>query len=117
ALAEASAQQAVLSRRSALAAAEARVAKAANTLDRSRIALEEAQRRLAETEVRAPFSGTLSGVTLVEGRLITSNEQIATLVDPTALEVSFRLSTAQYARLLDAGGTLTRAEVTVRLAV
>ncbi|MCB1359367.1 MAG: HlyD family efflux transporter periplasmic adaptor subunit, partial [Maritimibacter sp.] len=117
ALAEAAAQQAVLSRRSALAAAEARVAKAANTLARRQIAHEEARRRLAETEVRAPFSGTLSGVTLVEGRLITANEQIATLVDPTALEVSFRLSTAQYARLVDASGTLTRAEVTVRLAV
>jgi hypothetical protein len=72
---------------------------------------------LAETEVRAPFAGTLSGVTLVEGRLITANEQIATLVDPRALEVSFRLSTAQYARLVDVSGGLTRADVTVRLAV
>ncbi len=117
ALAEAAAGQAVLSRRSALASAEARVATAANTLARRGIALEEARRRLAETAVTAPFAGTLSGVSLVEGRLITANEQIATLVDPTALEVSFRLSTAQYARLVDGSGGLIRAEVTVRLAV
>lgn len=117
ALAAATAEQAVLSRRSSLASAEARVATAANTLARRGIALDEARRRLAETEIRAPFAGTLSGVTLVEGRLITANEQIATLVDPRALEVSFRLSTAQYARLVDAGGNLTRAGVTVRLAV
>ncbi len=117
ALAEAAADQAVLSRRSALANAEARVATAANTLARRGIALEEARRRLAETEVTAPFAGTLSGVTLVEGRLITANEQIATLVDPDALEVSFRLSTAQYARLVDDAGDLISADVTVRLAV
>ena len=117
ALAEAAADQAVLSRRSALANAEARVATAANTLARRQIALEEARRRLAESQVTAPFAGTLSGVSLVEGRLITAGEQIATLVDPDALEVSFRLSTAQYARLVDSTGGLIHAEVTVRLAV
>lgn len=117
ALAEAAGEQAVLSRRSALANAETRVATAANTLARRKIALAEARRRLAETEVRAAFAGTLSGVTLVEGRLLTANEQIATLVDPRALEVSFRLSTAQYARLVDDRGDLINADVTVRLAV
>lgn len=117
ALAEAGAEQAVLSRRSALASAEARVAQADNTLERRRIALEEAQRRLAETELHAAFSGTLTDVTAVEGRLLTANEQIATLVDPDALEVSFRLSTAQYSRLVADDGTLVKADVTVRLAV
>lgn len=117
ALAEAAAEQAVLSRRSALASAETRMATAVNTLERRRIALAEARRRLSETEVRAPFAGTLSGVTLVEGRLLTANEQIATLVDPSELEVSFRLSTAQYARLVDDSGQLINAEVTARLAV
>ena len=117
ALAAAAADQAVLSRRSALANAEARVSTAENTLDRRRIARAEAERRLSETQVTAPFAGALSGVSLVEGRLVTANEQIATLVDPAALEVSFRLSTAQYARLVDGAGDLIPAEVTVRLAV
>lgn len=117
ALAAAAADQAVLSRRSALATAEARVSTAENTLARRQIAMAEAERRLNETEVTAPFAGTLSGVSLVEGRLVTASEQIATLVDPSALEVSFRLSTAQYARLVDNAGDLIPAEVTVRLAV
>jgi len=117
ALAAAAADQAVLSRRSALATAEARVAQAENRLARSRISLEEAERRLAETEVRATFSGRLSNVNAVEGRIVTPNEQIATLVDPDALEVSFRLSTAQYARLVNDAGQLIDADVTVRLAV
>ena len=117
ALAAATAEQAVLSRRSALANAEARVAQADNRLARSRIALEEAERRLAETEITAAFAGRLSGVSAVEGRIVTANEKLATLVDPTALEVSFRLSTAQYARLVDERGQLLDAEVTARLAV
>jgi len=38
-------------------------------------------------------------------------------VDPTALEVAFRVSAAQYARLLDAAGALGHAPVTARLGV
>ncbi|OIP87422.1 MAG: efflux transporter periplasmic adaptor subunit [Rhodobacterales bacterium CG2_30_65_12] len=117
ALNAASAEQAVLSRRSALANAEARVAQAENALARRRIALDEAARRLAETELTAAFSGTLSNVTAALGRIVTPNEKLATLVDPTALEVSFRLSTAQYARLVDEAGRLVKADVTVRLDV
>ena len=84
---------------------------AATNLARARIAEEEAQRDLAETTLRAPFGATLSEVTLVEGRLVSANEKLAMLVDPDALEVSFRISTAQYARLLDADGQLIRAPV------
>ncbi|GGD37577.1 efflux RND transporter periplasmic adaptor subunit [Sinisalibacter lacisalsi] len=117
ALAAATAEQAVLSRRSALANAEARVAQADNRLARARISLEEAERRLAETEITAAFPGRLTGVNAVEGRIVTANEKVATLVDPTALEVSFRLSTAQYARLVDERGQLLDVDVTARLAV
>ena len=117
ALAEAAAQQAVLAKRSALASAEARLAQAANTLARRAIALAEAERRLAETELTAAFSGTLTDVKVVQGRVVTSNEQVATLIDAEALEVAFRVSTAQYARLLDPAGRLLQAPVTARIGV
>lgn len=117
ALSEASAQQAVLAKRSALAGAEARVSQAGNALARLRIALAEAERRLQETMVRAAFTGTLSGVTAVEGRIVTANEQLAMLVDPDDLEVAFRVSTAQYARLIDAVGALRPVAVAARLGV
>ena len=52
---------------------------------------------------------------MVEGRLVAANEKLALLVDPAALEVAFRVSTAQYARLLDADGALLPAPVTVAL--
>jgi len=117
ALAEASAKQSVLSRRQALAQAEARVDQAAATLQRVNIALAEAERRLAETELYAAFTGTLSDVTVVEGGLVQNNERLAELVDPDALEVSFRVSTSEYTRLLDDAGKLIPSEVSVTLDV
>ncbi len=110
-LAEAQAAQAVLSRRQALAQAEAELDQARNTLDRRRIGLAEAERRLADTRILAEFAGTLADVSAVEGGLVSTNERLAQLIDPAALEVSFRLSTSQYARLLGPGGRLLQAEV------
>ncbi|EPX76547.1 efflux RND transporter periplasmic adaptor subunit [Salipiger mucosus] len=114
-LSASSSRQAVVSQRQALAQAEARVDQADTALTRARIAREEAQRRLDETEIRAEFAGQLSEVTVVSGRLVSANEQLAMLVDPDALEVAFRVSTQQYARLLDAQGDLRDAPVTAVL--
>lgn len=116
-LAAASARQAVLSRRLSVASAEARIDQAATRLARAEIALDGAERDLDETELRAAFDGTLSEVSLVEGHLVSANEKLALLVDPDALEVAFRISTAQYARILDANGKLVQAPVTVSLDV
>ncbi len=116
-LAAASARQAVLSRRQAVAAAEARVDQAATHIARTAIELQTAQRDLDDTTLRAAFDGTLSEVSLVEGRLVSANEKLAVLVDADALEIAFRVSTAQYARLLDESGALIPAEVRAALDV
>lgn len=116
-LAASAARQAVLSRRQALAQAEARIDQATTGIVRVEIAVAEAQRRLDETNISAPFGGTLSGASVVEGRLVSANERLADLIDPQDLEVSFRLSTAQFARLLDLQGEILKAAVTVTLDV
>ena len=116
-LSASSARQSVLTRRQSLAQAEARLDQARTALSRVDITLSEAERTLADTEVVASFAGTLSDVTVTEGGRVTANEQLAQLVDPDRLEVSFRVSTAQYTRLLDESGRLRRAPVTVTLDV
>ncbi|NVO57896.1 HlyD family efflux transporter periplasmic adaptor subunit [Rhodobacteraceae bacterium B1Z28] len=116
-LAAASAQQSVLTRRIALAQAESRVDQATTLFARVRIALEAAERDLDDMTIRAGFGGTLTDVTLVEGRLVAANEKLAELVDPNALEVAFRISTAQYVRLLDQDGALINGPVTISLEV
>jgi multidrug efflux pump subunit AcrA (membrane-fusion protein) len=116
-LAASSARQAVLARRLAVATAEARIDQAATKLARAQIALGEAERRLADTILSADFDGTLADVTVVRGGLVAANEKLASLIDGTALEVSFRVSTAQYSRLLDEVGRLSTTPVIVTLDV
>jgi multidrug efflux pump subunit AcrA (membrane-fusion protein) len=114
-LAAVQARQSVISRRQAVSQAEARVDQAASSLARAQISLATAQRDLADTTVMAQFDGTLQTVSLVQGRLVSANEKLAELVDPTLLEVAFRISTVQYARLLDDAGGLIAAPVRVSL--
>lgn len=114
-LAYANARAAVIARRQAEAQAEARVSQAQTALERQRINLSEAERRVAETEVSSTFGGVLSDTAAVVGGNVGMNERLARVIDPDALEVAFRLSTAQYLRLLDSGGDLIRAEAEIAL--
>lgn len=116
-LAASAARQAVLTRRQALTQAEARIDQAATRLVRMQIEVSEAERDLADATIQAPFDGTLSDTSVVEGRLVNANERLAELLDPNDLEVSFRLSTAQYSRLLDDTGVLGKAPITATLDV
>ena len=116
-LAASSAAQAVLSRRQSIAQAEARMDQARSRQNRLQIDLSEANRAVADTVIKATFDGILSNVTLVQGGRVSPNELIASLIDPTQLEVAFRVSTAQYARLLDEDGKLILSDATVALDV
>ncbi|MEM8802418.1 MAG: HlyD family efflux transporter periplasmic adaptor subunit [Pseudomonadota bacterium] len=109
------ADQALLSSRQGLAAAEARLDMAGTTVLRREIALSEAERRLSETEITAEFSGVLNNVQIVEGGLMSEGETLAELIDPDALELSFRLSTPQYTRFLTESGDLVGADVTASI--
>jgi hypothetical protein len=116
-LALSSAEQAVTGRRLALAQAEARVGRAAIAATRARIARDEAARNLADTVEYAPFGGMLAEVDAVRGRLVSANEKLALLIDPDMLEVAFRVSNAEFARLTDAAGELLPLEVSAGLEV
>ena len=116
-LAVSAAQASVLSRRQALAQAEARFDQANTHMARQAISLAEAERNLEDTTVVAAFDGILSDVTVSNGGRVTPNERFALLIDPTLLEVSFRVSTSQYARLLDDDGKLMKTPIAVGLDV
>lgn len=114
-LAASQARQVVIVARKAEAAAEARLDQAKTRITRAQIAFDEARRNLNDTQIYAKFPGTLSDVTVVEGGLVSVNERLGMIVDGDALEVSFRVSTAQYSRLTDAQGALMAAPLLVRL--
>lgn len=113
----ASAQQSVLSKRQALANAEASVDRAETDVLRAEIALDEAARGLADLTITAAFDGVLSDVSGALGSLVNTNEQVATLIDPAALEIAFSISTEQYSRLLEGHSALPELPVSVSLDV
>jgi multidrug efflux pump subunit AcrA (membrane-fusion protein) len=114
-LAVSTSRQAEVSRRQALAQARERVDQTAVTVTRARLALAEAERRLADSVLYAGIGGRVEGVTVVPGAVVTANEGLGRIVDPASLEVALRLSTAQYSRLLDDGGELMTSPVTITL--
>ncbi len=115
ALALASANQAILGKRQSQAQANARINRAKTATARQEIRLNEARRKLADTEVYAEFDGILSTVSLVSGGLVSPNEKLARLIDPSAIEVAFRVSNSQFSRLVAANGGKAAGDVTVRL--
>jgi multidrug efflux pump subunit AcrA (membrane-fusion protein) len=116
-LALSAARQQVIAREQARAAARARTAAADIALRRARLEVADAERALAETEMRAPFEGLLAEVDAVPGRRVSVNERLGLLIDPARLEAAFRVSRAEYARLLDDSGALPPLPVAVALEV
>lgn len=117
ALTHAAAEQSVLSKRQSLADKEAAVDSAKTAVLRAEIDLDEVKRTLNDMTVTAAFDGVLSDVSGALGTLLSGNEQFATLIAPEELEVAFRISTEQYARLVQDRDALPRMEVTVTLDV
>jgi len=105
-LAASNSEQAVVSRRSAYVAAKQRVAQAASAIQRAQLSVQTARRDSADTAVQAPFAGVLTEVSATLGSLVTPNETLARLIDMRSLEAAFRVSDAQYARMLNADGSL-----------
>lgn len=114
-LAASTAEQAVVSRRSAYVAAKQRVSQAATNIQRAQLDLESARRDSADTTIAAPFDGLLTEINATLGSLVSANERLARLIDMRSLEASFRVSDAQYARLLTADGKLAPLQAVVTL--
>lgn len=114
-LAVASLEQALNNRLQSVITARKRIERMDLTVQRAQLALEDAERVLNETTLTAPFYGYLAEVDATLGRRVSPSETLALLIDPSALEVRFSLSTAEFSRLLDDSGKLIKAPVAVTL--
>ena len=85
-----------LSRRESIQKAKLKLEQSGNFVNRVKLNLADAERLLKDTELYAEFDGRLAEVNVTSGGLVNNNERLAKLIDPNDLEVSFRLSTAQY---------------------
>jgi membrane fusion protein, multidrug efflux system len=111
----AGAEQSVLNRAQMVITARKRVERADLKHARANITLSDADRDVGDTRVTAPFAGTLTAVDATLGRLVAVNEKLGELIDPTALEVVFRVSNRQFSHLLDESGQLQPLPLKARL--
>jgi len=92
-------EQALATSRDMITVQEARVQKMNATIDRLQWRVEQAQRNLNSTVLKAPFKGIVRSSTAEIGRAITANDVVVSMYEAGSLEVTFTLTDAQYGRL------------------
>lgn len=76
--------------------------------------LKQAERNLNDTVLRAPFDAHVRNVNAEVGRLASTSDTVATLLDANRIEVKFTLSDQQYGRLLADGEGIAGRPVAIR---
>ncbi|MCC5979664.1 MAG: HlyD family efflux transporter periplasmic adaptor subunit [Salinarimonas sp.] len=97
------AESALEGRESQIAVFEAQRDQLAAARARLEFGVAQARRNLDDTVLRAPFDALITSPQAEEGKLVGSNDRIATLVAVDRLEARFALSDSQYARLASRG--------------
>lgn len=73
--------------------------------------IDKAQRDLNHTKVYASFDAYVQNSNMQIGQLVGTNEQVATLIDRSQMDIVFTLSDSLYGRILAQDGTLIGREV------
>ncbi len=89
-----------------LAGLRARIARQEAVIARTGVALERAERDLANTRLVAPFDGYLTGVTAALGKRLGVNDRVVRLLDLARLDIRVHLSDADYGRLVSSAAGL-----------
>jgi RND family efflux transporter MFP subunit len=102
-------QDAVEQSEISLTVQEARAAQQRAALERLRATRRTAERNLGDTSLTAPFDAYVSEPNAEVGKVLSTNDAVATLIDKSWIEVRVTLSDAQYGRLVrESGGVLGR---------
>ena len=107
-------EQAVNARVNNLAVLRARVEQQNANIERLEWRLKQARRNLADTSLKAPFTGLVQTKNVDLGRSVSGNDTLVSLYDPEQMDVRFTLSDAQYGRLISVGNNLRGRKITVR---
>ncbi len=106
-------RDAVEQREISLSVQQARVSQQRAALDRLNATRRSAERNLRDTRLSAPFDAYVSDPSAEVGKVLGTNDPVATLIDRSWVEVRFTLSDAQYGRLVRAGGDVAGRAVKV----
>ncbi len=104
-------EQASSQRRNNILIAEAQRTQQEANAERLEWKVREAERKLEDTALVAPFDGIISDESVEAGRSVNANEVVASIYDDTALDVKFTLTNAQYGRMATDADPLVGREV------
>lgn len=90
-------------RRQTIATLAARLDQQLAIRDRLEVAIRRAERELAHAELKAPFSGFVTGVEAAIGKRVGEGDPVARLIDEGRLEIRFSLGDADFGRLWQDG--------------
>lgn len=93
--------QSVQNLRSNIATYGAQIASAEASLSIAESNLKSAERDLERTQIRAPFQGILTGVSLEESQYVAPNQQLFQVIDNAAIEITAQFSLAQLRDLVE----------------
>jgi RND family efflux transporter MFP subunit len=96
-------QASLTERRQTIETLGARLDQQDATIARLKVAIERAERDLANTALRAPFSSFVTEVEAALGKWVNAGDPIARLIDEDSLEIRFTLTDADYGRLWQDG--------------
>ncbi len=92
---------------------EARATQQVAQRDRAEVALSRAERNLSDTTLVAPFEGFLLDTEAAVGRIMSTSDAVARIIDAGSLEAKFELSDRDYGRLFNATGGLVGRDANV----
>ena len=87
-----------IQREQAVATLEAGIGQSEAVISGLRASLARARRALADTELKAPFDGTLADTDAQPGERLAVGDRVGRLIDPSRLEARFHVSGAQFGR-------------------
>ncbi|RIA47521.1 efflux RND transporter periplasmic adaptor subunit [Dichotomicrobium thermohalophilum] len=97
-----------------LSVQQARADQQRAALERLRATRRTAERNLRDTSLTAPFNAYVSEPNAEVGKVLGTNDAVATLIDKSWIEVRVTLSDAQYGRLVRTSGGVLGRPVEVR---
>ena len=98
--------RAVAATESRAAGLRARLARQEAVIARSAVALERAERDLANTRLIVPFDGYLTGISAALGKRLGVNDRVVRLLDLARLDILIHLSDGDYGRLVSSAAGL-----------
>lgn len=93
-------EQSLELRRNNLEVQQARAEQQNAVIDQLAWRVRQAERNLADSVLRAPFDAYVTDVTAERGKMLSANDQVATLFDRDWIEIRFTLTNAQYGRIV-----------------